>query len=473
MQLSGIENKEGFVKSLSVSFSAEEGKKERNSVVNDFCKKVRINGFRKGHVPRNMIEKNYAADIEQTIYDNFANKCFRDVVNAISEDAVANTLTISNATREEDGGYKLDFTFEVYPEYPEHKNTQEVEANLYKLEITDEDLDKTISSLRQNFGTWANEDDLAVGDNTKANIDFVGSRDGVKFEGGEAKGFDIIVGKTSMIPGFVEQLYGHKAGESFGIDVKFPDEYHATELAGKDAHFEITINTVAKFVESELNDIFFKRFNVSSLDELKNSLKDQLTREGKQRIFNLNQDILYAASVDACNIGDELPQKLFAKIKENTLDNRVKQFFQSQGMYNAKPEFVNQIKKIFATSIDAEVTKITKNECAVHYLLKPFAKELDNAEALKAKVAEIVESEAVAYEDPNEFKTQYASDKNLKRQIDTIASIHLEYDKLKSLFKVSEQSVGFYELQDVLAKRHEELQKQLDAEAQEQKSEQA
>jgi trigger factor len=157
----------------------------------------------------------------------------------------------------------------------------------YKPLAVNPDLDKMLTTLRKQHAAWVDADEAAANE-LRVNMDFVGSVDGEEFDGGKAEGFALVLGAGRMIPGFEDGIIGKKAGESFDIEVTFPEDYQAEHLKGKAAKFAIKLNKVEKQELPELDAEFIKRFGVEdgSIDSLKAEIRKNMERELNQALKN-------------------------------------------------------------------------------------------------------------------------------------------------------------------------------------------
>ena len=172
----------------------------------------------------------------------------------------------------------------MYPEV-ELKGLENIKVEKPVVEISEADIDKMVEVLRKQQATWTESQDAAKAED-RVTIDFVGSVDGEAFEGGKAEDFVLFMGQGRMIPGFEEGIVGHKAGEKFTIDVTFPAEYHAENLKGKAAKFDITLKKVEVMVLPELTDEFVAKFgpNTKSVADLRNEIRKNMQRELKNAL---------------------------------------------------------------------------------------------------------------------------------------------------------------------------------------------
>ena len=172
----------------------------------------------------------------------------------------------------------------MYPEV-ELKGLENIKVEKPVVEISEADVDKMVEVLRKQQATWTESQDAAKAED-RVTIDFVGSVDGEEFEGGKASDFVLFMGQGRMIPGFEEGIVGHKAGDKFTIDVTFPEEYHAENLKGKAAKFDITLKKVEVMVLPELTDEFVAKFgpNTKSVADLRNEIRKNMQRELKNAL---------------------------------------------------------------------------------------------------------------------------------------------------------------------------------------------
>jgi trigger factor len=256
-------------------------------------------GFRPGKVPMNMLERSHGPAAR------------REVIDAIVQSSMQEAFTQEKVTPAspphidglDEEGEKLTYSlvYEVYPEVNDIK-LDGITVEKTVAEVTDEDVDKMIETLREQRAIWeplkrgAKEED-------GVKVDFVGSIDGEEFEGGKANNFQIIIGSGNMIPGFEEQLIGTKAGQEIVIEAKFPEDYHAENLAGKDASFAVTVNEVAKKKLPKLDKDFAIQCGVEDgVAALKKEVRANMERELSTSLKTMNK----RRTLDALSDNNEL-----------------------------------------------------------------------------------------------------------------------------------------------------------------------
>ena len=261
-----------------------------------------VPGFRKGHVPKKIVEQFYGEGIffEDALNDVLP-KIYQDALKELELDVIDQPeidFDEENFDRSKD--LVVAVSVEVKPEVVlgEYKGL-EIEA--VPTEVSDEMIDNEIDKQRHLNARRINIDDRAAEEGDKVNIDFEGKVDGVAFDGGTAEDQELELGSGSFIPGFEEGIVGHEVGEAFDIEVSFPEDYHSEELKGKDAVFSITLNSIAVEELPEVDDEFIKDISeFDTVDEYKEDLKKQKTEEVEANAKNIRMDrVLEAAAANA------------------------------------------------------------------------------------------------------------------------------------------------------------------------------
>lgn len=401
MQVS-TEKKEGVQSVLTVTVPAADVKKAYEQSFRKCAKNAKVDGFRKGHIPTKILEQNFGSTIWSDAYDSLVGST---LVKAIEESKLEvvgyPAVDVKQANFKADEDFIYEATVEVIPTL-ELKPFEELKIKTVKSEITDADVAKMIENLRKQQGKWAVKDDLAVAEGTRASIDFLGRTDGVEFEGGKAENFSLTVGETQMIPGFTEQIVGHKAGEKFTIQVKFPEDYHAENLKGKDAEFDITVNSVSEQVLPEVNEDFVKMFGVKdgTLDTFKADLRKNMERELKRAVYVQNRTALFDALV--AQYGEfAVPQAYVA----SEIDRLAANFENQMRMYG--------MKKLPASFKKDEMFKAeAQKDARLGVIVRKIVEDLKLQEPSEEFVNDQLNQIAGAYEDPAEVIEQIRKDKN-------------------------------------------------------------
>ena len=253
------------------------------------AKNARIDGFRKGKVPAQIIEQRFGASVRNDVLNDLLPRHFFDLMFQEKVN-LAGRPTFTIDSYEEGKDLQFSATFEVYPEV-KLQGLENIKVEKPVVEITEADIDKMVEVLRKQQATWSESQDAAKAED-RVTLDFTGFIDGEEFEGGKASDFVLLMGQGRMIPGFEDGVVGHKAGEQFDINVTFPAEYHSEKLKGKDATFNVKLKKVEVMVLPELNDEFVVKFgpNTKTVADLRAEIKKNMQRELKnaltQRVKN-------------------------------------------------------------------------------------------------------------------------------------------------------------------------------------------
>lgn len=281
--------------------------------------KYSIPGFRKGHVSRKMIEKMYG---EGVFFDDAFNDAFYDAYSkALNENE--EIFPVDEPKVDIDGvnddGVAFHATVTVKPEVTlgDYKG---IKLDKVEYNVTVDDVQAEIDRVRKQAGRRVEVTDRAVENGDIVNLDYSGSADGVKFDGGTAQGQELVIGSGSFIPGFEDGMVGMNVGETKDITVKFPENYHAENLAGKDAVFTVTVNKIEKEELPELNDEFAKEVSrFDTLDEYRADVEKRLTEENTRRADAENENKLVEAIVNNASV--EIPSCMI----EHQLDHIVEE----------------------------------------------------------------------------------------------------------------------------------------------------
>ncbi len=278
-----VETLEGLQRRLNITVPAANIEDAVAAELRNIAKNRRFDGFRKGKVPMKMVAKMYGKAVRQDVLGEVMQRHF---IEAIVKEKINPAGAPTFAPVEIGEGKDLVFTatFEVYPEV-ELKGLENIAVEKPAAEVTDADVAEMLETLRKQQATWKEVDEAAE-NGKRVSIDFVGSIDGVEFEGGKAENFPLEMGAGRMIPGFEDGIVGKTKGMEFVIDVTFPEDYHAENLKGKAAKFAIKVNKVEARELPELNDEFVARFGVAEggVDALKAEVRKNMERELKQAI---------------------------------------------------------------------------------------------------------------------------------------------------------------------------------------------
>ncbi|MBH2872315.1 trigger factor [Serratia nevei] len=427
MQVS-VETTQGLGRRLSITVPADTIKQAVKKELINAAKSVRIDGFRKGKVPMNIVEQRYGASVRQDVLGEAMQRSFVDAI-------IKEKINPAGAPNYVPGEYKEgeDFTFavefEVYPEV-ELKGLENIEVEKPVVEVNDEDVDAMLDTLRKQQATWK-ETDRAAEAEDRVTVDFTGSIDGEEFEGGKASDFVLAMGQGRMIPGFEEGLVGHKAGEEFSIDVNFPEDYHAENLKGKAAKFAIVLKKVEERELPELTEEFIKRFGVAdgSVAGLRTEVRKNMERELKGAVRNRIKSQAIDGLVSANEI--DVPAALI----DGEIDVLRRQ---------AAQRFGGNEKQ--ALELPRELFEEQAKRRVVVGLLLGEVISTNDLKADEDRVKTLIEEMASAYEDPSEVIEFYSKNKELMNNMRNVALEEQAVEALLAKAKVTEKATTFSEL---------------------------
>ena len=312
---SEILKKENSVVTLKLTIDAQSFDKACKDAYNKNKTKFNVQGFRKGKAPMSIVEKFYG---EGVFFEDAVNTLFPDAFEAAVKEHDLDTVARPEIDVEEIGKGKnlvIIADVAVKPEITlgEYKNLTVEKPDS---EVTDEEVEKEIEAMREQNARFVTVEDREVKEKDMLLIDFNGKVDGVEFEGGQAENYSIIVGSDTFIPGFEEQLIGMKLNEEKDLSVKFPEEYHAENLAGKDAVFTVKVNEIKEKELPELDDEFAK--DVSEFDTLEDLKADAKAKLQKTKDEYADREIENKlVKMAAENATVEIPEAMIDSQVEN------------------------------------------------------------------------------------------------------------------------------------------------------------
>ena len=313
---------------LVVSVDGETFEKAINKVYKKEVKKINIQGFRKGKAPRRIIEKMYGTEV---FYDDAMQDCYPEALYAAAEEAGVKIVAVESLEAIEASAEGFTFKAQVIVE-PEMEidGYKGIEIEKKSTEVTDELIEKEIEQVRERNSRLVTVEDRAAENGDTAVIDFEGFVDGEAFEGGKSEGYNLSLGSGNFIPGFEEQIVGHKAGEEFSIFVNFPEEYQAEKLQGKEAEFKIVLHEIKTKELPEVDDEFVQDVSdKETLEEYKEELRETV---GKRLVDEAEKDVDDKIAEKLMElVQGEIPEAMY----ENQTNEMIRDFenrLRSQGL---------------------------------------------------------------------------------------------------------------------------------------------
>jgi len=371
-----VEKLEKNMAKLIIEVSAEEFNKAIEAAYQKNKNKISVPGFRKGKVPKNMIEKVYGKSV---FYEEAANAIIPEAYEKATAECTETIVSAPsiNVVQIEAG---LPFIFEA-----EVALKPEVTLGAYKgveidkidVTVTDEEIDADLKQQQENSARTVAVEGRAVADGDIAVIDFEGFADGVAFDGGKGENYSLTIGSNTFIPGFEAQLIGKNAGESCDVNVTFPEDYQAKELAGKPAVFKVTVKEIKEKQLPELNDEFASEVSeFDTLEEYKADIRTKLTEQKEKDAKNAKEDAVVEAII--ANAQMEIPEAMLETQQRQMIDDfaqrlqmqglSMEQYFQFTGltaekmMEQVKPQAEKRIKSRLVLEAIVAAENITASE---------------------------------------------------------------------------------------------------------------
>ncbi|WP_404453325.1 trigger factor [Virgibacillus necropolis] len=324
------EKQEGNEGVLTIEVSSEEFDKALDKAFKKVVKSVQIPGFRKGRVPRKIFENRFGVEsLYQDAVDIVLPSAY---TNAVEETGIEPVEQPEVDIEEIEQGKDLVFTAKVTVK-PEVKlgEYKGLEVEEQSVEVTDEDVDQAIETQREQHAELIVKEEGTVEQGDTVVMDFEGFLDGEAFDGGKGENHSLEIGSGQFIPGFEEKLVGKEAGEESEIDITFPEEYHAEDLAGKEATFKVKLHEIKSKELPELDDEFAKDLDeeIETLEELKTKKKAELEDQKKKDAENQKRETLIEKASDNTEV--DVPEAMVT----TELDRMLKEFeqrLQMQGM---------------------------------------------------------------------------------------------------------------------------------------------
>ncbi len=321
-----LEKLEGLKRALTVELSIDIFKQKTDQVLRGMASKVSVDGFRKGKVPLSIMRKQFGGQASSDAVNEIVNDTLTEAL-ADAKVTPASRPAITKIDTENKDTFSYTVTFEVFPEI-KVADFSKLKIVQTEVKITKADEEKTLKGLSEQATEYKSVKRKSK-EGDQVTIDFKGMLDGEVFEGGVASDFKMVLGKGSMIAGFEDGLLDVAAEKSVTLNLTFPKEYHAPQLADKDVVFEVEIKEVAAPQSPKLDDEFAKRFGEKDIDDLKKSMKAQMQVELDNRLNNQNKDDLFGALLEANDF--EVPQESINN-EAQSLKQEMEQRLQQQGM---------------------------------------------------------------------------------------------------------------------------------------------
>ncbi|VAW85308.1 Cell division trigger factor [hydrothermal vent metagenome] len=430
MQVS-VEATGALERKMTVAVPAERVDQEVQKRLQSLSRTVNLPGFRPGKVPARVVANKYGSKVRQEVMDEVTRSSFYEALTAEKLQPAGMPIFEPKPTSESDN-IEFTATFEVYPDV-ELASFEGVSVERPAAEIAETDIDGMIDKMRRQRVEWE-EVDRAAKTEDQLVVDFVGSVDGEKFAGGEGENVTLVLGSSTFIPGFEDQLVGRSKGDETTVNVTFPEGYQAAELAGKAAEFAVTIQSVSEAKLPEIDEEFARNFGIENLDDLRSELSKSMQYELDQAIKGKTKQAVMDMLFE--NNSLELPKSLVDD-EINALMNQMKANLSKQG--------------VPVEGLDMVDGKMYEDQARRRVTLSLLISEIVKSNDLKAapeKIRETVETVASTYDTPDEVVKWYYAERERLGQIESVVLEEMVVDWVLDKIQVEDQKTTFETLME-------------------------
>ena len=382
-----VENAEKSTVKITITFTPEEWNEAINKAYQQNRGKYAVNGFRKGKVPKNVLEMYYGKGL---FYEDALNILYGEHYGAILDKEKDNFTAVGDPSLSVD-----DISDEKVVLIAEVPVKPDVEIETYKgikipefvYTVSDADVDKDIEETRLRLAKDEEVTDRAAQMTDTVNIDFTGKMDGKEFEGGTAQGYDLTLGSHQFIPGFEEGVVGMNIGETKDVPVTFPEDYQAEELKGKEAVFTVTLHKITGKVLPELDEEFAKKMGSDSVEAYRTKVRERLERNAASRSLNETENSIVTEIAKGAKA--EIPQAMIDKQNEFALQ-RLEYNLMYQGIrLDDYLKYLNTTREAYMHTFDEESKRTVLHQLIVEKIIK-----LENIEATQEEIDEKIAEQA-------------------------------------------------------------------------------
>lgn len=379
---------------------------------NKVKKSLNVPGFRKGRVPRQIFNKMYG---EEALYQDALNALLPEAyANAVSESKIkpVSQPEIDVESMEKDSAWVLSAKVTVEPEVElgEYKG---LEVMKHSTDVSDKEVADELERRRQQQAELVLKEDEPAAEGDTVVIDFEGKVDGKPFDGGKAENYSLELGSKTFIPGFEDQLVGHKAGDEVEVKVTFPDDYQAKDLQGKDAVFEVKIHEVKQKELPELDDDFAKDIDddVDTLEELKAKVKDEIKEQKEAAAKNAVQEEAISKAVENAKIGD-IPEAMI----EDDVQRQMDQYFSGMQQQGINPDMYFKLTGTSEEDLRKQFREGSEERVKTNLVLEAIV-EKENIEISEDEINDEIKDLATQYGMDEKAVRSALSDDMLKHDI--------------------------------------------------------
>jgi trigger factor len=428
-----VETLDKLERKITLTLPADAIKSEVDSRLKRLARTVKMDGFRPGKVPLNVVAQRYGYSVHYEVMNDKVGEAFAQAANE-AKLRVAGQPKITESEKAPEGQLAFDAVFEVFPDV-KIGDLAGAEVEKLSAEVSEAAIDKTLDILRKQRRTFAQRpQDAAAQDGDRVTVDFEGKIDGEAFQGGKAEDFQFLVGEGQMLKEFEEAVRGMKAGESKTFPLAFPADYHGKDVAGKTADFMVTVKKIEAAKLPEVNADLAKSLGIAdgTVEALRADIKKNLEREVKFRLLAKNKQAVMDALVAKAEL--DLP-KSSVQAEVDRMIEGARADLKQRGIKDAEKAPIPD--DIFRPQAERRVR------------LGLVVAELVRANNLQAKPEQIrthVEELAASYEKPAEVVRWYYSDNRRLAEVEAVVIENNVTDFVLSKAQVKDKQVSFDEL---------------------------
>ena len=428
-----VETLEKLERKITLTLPVGTIQSEVNTRLKKLARTVKMDGFRPGKVPMNVVTQRYGYSVHYEVMNDKVGEAFSAAANE-AKLRVAGQPRISEKEGAPEGEMTFDAVFEVFPDVKIGDLTL-AEIEKISADVSDAAIDKTVDILRKQRRTFAQRAaDAPAQDSDRATIDFEGKIDGETFAGGKAEDFQFLIGDGQMLKEFEEAVRGMKSGESKTFPLNFPADYHGKDVAGKQADFMVTVKKLEAAHLPEVNEALAKSLGIAdaTVDGLRADIKKNLEREVKFRLLARNKNAVMDALV--ANAELDLPNASVQSELERMIEG-------------ARAELKQRGVKDFDKAPIPE--DVFRPQAEKRVRLGLVVAELVRSNSLQAKPEQLkahIEELAASYEKPQDVVRWYLSDNRRMAEVEAVVIENNVTDFVLSKAKVSEKAVSFDDL---------------------------
>ena len=428
-----VETLEKLERKMTLTLPVDVIAKEVDTRLKRLARQVKVDGFRPGKVPMNIVAQRYGYSVHYEVMNDKVGEVFATAANE-AKLRVAGQPRITEKEGAPEGEMAFDAVFEVYPEV-KMPDLASLEIDKVTSEVTEAAIDKTVDILRKQRRTFAQRGlDGAAQDNDRVTIDFEGKIDGEPFQGGKAEAFQFLLGEGQMLKEFEDAVRGMKSGESKTFPLNFPADYHGKDVAGKQADFLVTLKKVEAAHLPEVTDELAKSLGVAegTVEGLRNDIRKNLEREVKARLIGRNKQAALEALVAKAEL--DLPK---ASVQAE-LDRMIE---------NARADLkARGIKDADKAPIPDDVFRPQAEKRVRMGLVVADLVRANELQATAEQIKQHIEDMAASYEKPADVVKWYYSDMSRLGEVEAIVIENNVTDFILSKAKVNDKAVSFDEL---------------------------